>query len=194
MTYFPPAQGLYNPENESDNCGIGFVANIKGQKSFDIIQRGLDVLVNMTHRGAEGADNKTGDGAGIIIQIPHDFLTQQVTNLPSPGEYGTGLIFLPQDKKEAEQCIHELENTLNSEGLQVLTWRDVPTDDSALGDIAKSAEPTIKQIFVTTINDKQSTINATQETWFNQELEVKLYIVRKLVEKQIRNSNLKQKD
>ncbi|HQK36206.1 MAG TPA: hypothetical protein PLC81_01095, partial [Bacteroidales bacterium] len=91
----PDKSGLYNPENEHDSCGIGFVAHIKGQKSGEIIRRGLEVLLNMSHRGAESADNTTGDGAGITIQIPHRFLVSKGISLPEPGEYGTGIVFFP---------------------------------------------------------------------------------------------------
>ena len=97
------AEGLYHPDYEHDNCGIGFVAHIKGQRSHDIIKRGLNVLLNMTHRGAESSDNKSGDGAGITLQIPHKFLIKQGLPLPEPGKYGTGLIFLPQETKAIQQ-------------------------------------------------------------------------------------------
>src|SRR5690606_27300674 len=105
----PEIQGLYNPANEHDNCGIGFVAQIKGNASHDIVQRGLEVLLNMDHRGAISADNSTGDGAGILLQIPHEFIAEEL-RLPvgDPGKYGTGLIFLPKDKREADLCIEVL--------------------------------------------------------------------------------------
>ncbi|MBN1821661.1 MAG: glutamate synthase large subunit [Prolixibacteraceae bacterium] len=177
----PQAQGLYNPENEHDNCGIGFVAHIKGVPSHDIIKRGLDVLLNMDHRGATSADNKTGDGAGILMQIPHDFITDVLNiKVGEKGQYGTGLVFLPKDESEADICIDVLSEKINEEGLSLVGFRDVPVNSSAPGDIAKTTEPKIKQVFVKA--------NLEQDA-----LERKLYIVRKLTEKAIRDSNLKYK-
>ena len=106
----PDNQGLYSREYEHDACGIGFVADIKGRKSHDIVRRGLEVVSRMEHRGAESSDNKTGDGAGIMMQIPHAFYASQIPDLPDAGQYGTGLIFLPQDVKQAEFCRHNLAN------------------------------------------------------------------------------------
>ncbi len=177
----PEAQGLYNPVNEHDSCGIGFVAHIKGNPSHDIINQGLDVLRNMDHRGAMSADNSTGDGAGILMQIPHEFITA-VLKLPvgEKGKYGTGLVFLPGDKKEADLCIEVLSKNIEAEGLTLVGYRDVPVDSSAPGEIAKTNEPLIKQVFV----------KANLET---DALERKLYIVRKMVEKEVRDSKLKHK-
>jgi glutamate synthase (NADPH) large chain len=177
----PEAQGLYNPEYEHDNCGIGFVAHIKGKPSHEIIKRGLDVLLNMDHRGATSADNKTGDGAGLLMQIPHEFITEVLKMDVGPiGQYGTGLIFLPKDNSEADICIDVLTENIKEEGLTLVGYRDVPVDTSAPGDIAKTTEPAIKQVFVKA--------NLEQDA-----LERKLYIVRKLTEKAIRDSNLKHK-
>ncbi len=176
----PKPQGLYDPGNEHDNCGIGFVANIKGRKSNEIVLRGLEVLVNMTHRGAESADNKSGDGAGILMQVPHDlFIT--FFNLPSPGKYGTGLVFLPRNEKERLACLNELNKQIISEGLELIGYRDVPVNNKVLGDIAKGNEPVIKQIFV-------------QGNYEQDELERKLFLTRKITENAIRSSTLKQKD
>jgi glutamate synthase (NADPH) large chain len=177
----PGSQGLYSPENEHDNCGIGFVANIKGQSSHEIIRRGLDVLLNMDHRGAISADNSTGDGAGILLQIPHEFITEEL-KIPvgEPGTYGTGLIFLPKDENEAGICLDVLSNHIKNEGLTLLAYRDVPVDHSAPGEIAKTTEPAIKQVFVKASLEKDA-------------LERKLYVVRKLAEREIRESNLKEK-
>ncbi|MEK7850409.1 MAG: hypothetical protein AAB275_00870, partial [Deltaproteobacteria bacterium] len=109
----PPRQGLYDPQYEKDNCGVGFVANIKGVKSHDIVMKGLEILVNITHRGATGADPNTGDGAGILIQIPHDFLSNRCSklgiSLPRPGEYGVGMVFLPRDEAQRKRCESLLE-------------------------------------------------------------------------------------
>jgi glutamate synthase (NADPH) large chain len=178
---FPEARGLYRPENEHDSCGIGFVANIKGQPSHEIIKRGLDVLLNMDHRGAISADNSTGDGAGMLLQIPHDFIKEEL-NIPvgEPGTYGTGLIFLPKDENEAAICIDVLSNHIKAEGLTLIGYRDVPVDHSAPGEIAKTTEPSIKQVFVKATLEKDV-------------LERKLYVVRKLAEREIRESNLKEK-
>ncbi|MDR3237414.1 MAG: hypothetical protein LBT84_02805, partial [Spirochaetia bacterium] len=138
---YPKQQGLYDRENEHDSCGIGFVANIKGEKSFDIIRRGLEVLERMTHRGAEGADNKTGDGSGIMIQIPHEYYKELVPELPAPGAYATGLVFLPKDKAGAALCVKELESVIEAEGQRVIAWRETLVDNSGIGDIARGAEP-----------------------------------------------------
>jgi len=144
---FPHKQGLYNRENEHDSCGIGFVANIKGNKSYDIIKRGLEVLERMEHRGAESADGKTGDGAGIMLQICHEFYKAEVSKIPKSGNYGTGLVFLPSNENDATTCIKEFEAVIAEEGLKTIAWREVPVDHSQIGEIALKAEPTIKQIF-----------------------------------------------
>ncbi|WP_240925091.1 glutamate synthase large subunit [Maribellus sediminis] len=178
----PDAQGLYNPVNEHDNCGIGFVAHIKGKPSHDIVNRGLEVLRNMDHRGATSADNSTGDGAGLLMQIPHEFITDVLKlNVGPQGKYGTGLVFLPKDEIEANICTEILSKHVEAEGLTLLGYRDVPVDSSAPGEIAKTTEPFIKQIFVKADLEKDA-------------LERKLYIVRKLAEKEVRDSNLKYKD
>ncbi|TSA32987.1 MAG: glutamate synthase large subunit [Porphyromonadaceae bacterium] len=175
----PKAQGLYDPANEHDNCGIGFVAQIKGQKSHDIIERGLQVLENMDHRGATSSDNKTGDGAGILMQIPDQYIREVLkVNIPATGLYGTGLIFLPQNRKEASLCLEVLTKFIRQEGLEVIEYRDVAVDPSAPGEIAKLTEPYITQVFV--------------KADLEQDLfEQKLYLVRKQAEKEIRNSKLK---
>jgi glutamate synthase (NADPH) large chain len=177
----PKAQGLYDPANEHDNCGIGFVANIKGVKSNEIVRRGLEVLVNMTHRGAESSDNKSGDGAGILMQVPHDLFTSFGFNLPAAGRYGTGLVFLPRNEKEGMVCVDELNRQLASEGLELIGYRDVPVNNKVLGDIAKSNEPVVRQVFV-------------QGNYEQDVLEKKLYLARKVTENIIRNSGLKQKE
>ncbi|MCL3779668.1 glutamate synthase large subunit [Prolixibacteraceae bacterium JC049] len=178
---FPKAQGLYNPANEHDNCGIGFVAHIKGQASHDIVRRGLEVLVNLDHRGATSADNKTGDGAGVLIQLPHDFFVSEGIKVPPKGSYGAGLVFLPQDKEQAKLCSDVLERYAYEEGLEVIGWRDVPVNSSVVGDIAKKTEPVVKQVFIKA--------NLEQDV-----LERKLYIVRKLSEKEIADSSLSEKE
>jgi glutamate synthase (NADPH/NADH) large chain len=178
---FPTKQGLYDSANEHDGCGIGFVANIRGHKSHDIILRGLEALERMTHRGAESADNKTGDGAGIMLQIPHEFYHAAIPSLPEPGHYGMGVVFLPRDPDEAARCMDALETVVYDEGLQVIGWRDVPVDSSVLGEIARAAEPVIKQIFV-----------SGPDKWDQDQLERKLYVIRKLIENHIRHSALQE--
>ncbi|MBN1121609.1 MAG: glutamate synthase large subunit [Anaerolineae bacterium] len=174
---YPHNQGLYSSANEHDACGIGFVAHIKGQKSNEIVRRGLDVLERMTHRGAESADNKTGDGAGIMLQIPQQFYESLIPSIPAPGQYGTGIVFLPQKASEADECCKLFEKIVKAEGLTVIAWRDIPTDNSVIGEISRRGEPVIRQVFVTGKTDLTP-----------DELGRKLYIARKLVEKAVRES------
>jgi glutamate synthase (NADPH/NADH) large chain len=176
----PQIQGLYRPEMEHDNCGIGFVAHLKGKKSHKIIEMGLKTLENMLHRGAEGADSRTGDGAGILVQIPRDFYLIQGYSLPEEGQFGTGIIFLPQDRSESEKCKETLVNLISKEKIDVIGFRDVPRDNSTLGEIAKKAEPHMEQILLGSDMEQD-------------EFERKLFIIRKKVENLIRNSSLKQK-
>ena len=178
---YPKAQGLYDPANEHDNCGIGFVAHIKGEKSHEIIERGLEVLLNMDHRGATSSDNKTGDGAGILMQIPDQYIKEVLkVNIPASGKFGTGLVFLPQHKGEAAVCQEILTKYILKEGLELIEYRDVAVDSSAPGEIAKLTEPFVRQIFVKA--------NLEQDV-----LEQKLYLARKQAEKEIRESQLKYK-
>jgi glutamate synthase (NADPH) large chain len=177
----PKEQGMYNPENEHDACGIGFVAHIKGQKSHEIVRRGLEVLINMTHRGAESADNISGDGAGILIQMPHDFFISKGLKLPSEGLYGAGIVFLPKQKKEADKCLKSFEEIVIREGLTIICYRELPVNSSCLGEIALSNEPTMKQVFLGGSCEQD-------------EFERKLYIIRKVTENAIRNSDIKNKE
>jgi len=177
----PEKAGLYRSAFEHDNCGIGFVANLKGKKSHNIIQRGLETLINMTHRGAEGADSKTGDGAGVMIQIPRDFYLMQGFSIPHEGQFGTGLVFLPRDAGEAKKCEEILVQMVSDEGVNLIGFREVPRDNSVIGEIARGAEPNMKQILLGA--------DLPQE-----ELERKLYIIRKRVEKYVAASKLKEKD
>jgi len=176
----PEKAGLYRSAFEHDNCGIGFVAHLKGKKSHNIIQRGLETLINMTHRGAEGADSKTGDGAGVMIQIPRDFYLMQGYSIPHEGQFGTGLVFLPRDAGEAKKCEEILVQMLSDEGVNLIGFREVPRDNSVIGEIARGAEPNMKQILLGA--------DLPQE-----ELERKLYIIRKRVEKYVAASKLKEK-
>lgn len=176
----PGRHGLYRQEFEHENCGIGFVANIKGKKSHSIIKQGLDILCNMTHRGAEGADKKTGDGAGVLIQVPRDFYLIQGYSLPPEGQFGTGLIFLPQDSFDSERCKEILLNFIKEEEVDFIGFREVPRNNTVIGEISRAAEPEILQVLLGA--------DIPQE-----DLERKLYIIRKLTENAIRKSDLKQK-
>ena len=148
----PARQGLYDPANEHDACGVGFIANIKGVKSHGIIEKGLQILKNLTHRGAVGADPLAGDGAGILIQIPDQFLREEMAGrgitLPPLGEYGVGMIFLPQEPASRLACEYEIERAIKDEGQMLLGWRDVPRDNAGLGESVKKIEPVIRQVFI----------------------------------------------
>ncbi len=173
--------GLYSSENEHDSCGIGFVASIKGCKSHDIVKRGLQVLLNMAHRGAESYDNVTGDGAGIQVQIPHDFFQAESGNLPEVGKYGAGFLFLPVNKKERERCEEIFYAKVKGENLKIIGTRDIPVNNSILGEIALRTEPYMKQVFISGDYEQD-------------DLERKLYVVRKMTENEIRKSGISQKE
>ena len=169
----PEAQGLYDPANEHDACGVGFVANIKGTKSHAIVEQGLTILKNLTHRGAVGADPLAGDGAGILVQIPDQFfreeMAKQDVTLPPVGEYGVGMVFLPQEPASRFACEYEIERAIKDEGQVLLGWRDVPCDNEGLGHSVKRIEPTIRQVFI----GRGAGVTVTDA------LERKLYIIRK---------------
>lgn len=176
----PKAQGLYDPVHEHDACGIGFVAHIKGVPSHDIVERGLVVLRNMDHRGATSSDNQTGDGAGILLQVPHSFYLSKGIDVPQEeGKYGTGLVFLPNDEKEASLCKEVMNKYAQAEGLELITWRDVPVEHRCVGEIASRTEPSIQQVFYAADEERDV-------------LERKLYLVRKQAEEEIRSSTLKE--
>ncbi|MGE5196884.1 MAG: glutamate synthase large subunit, partial [Deltaproteobacteria bacterium] len=181
--------GLYDSRFEHDSCGVGFVCNIKGAKSNEIIQQGLGVLKRLAHRGATGADPKTGDGAGILIQMPHKFFAQACAeskiDLPALGKYGTGLVFLPSDKKERKFCKGVFIKVVKEEGQGILGWRSIPVDASDIGETAKKTQPVIEQIFISASNN----VDAKDELAF----ERKLYLIRKQVENTIRASGLNRK-
>ena len=170
----PAKQGLYNPANEHDACGVGFVANIKGARSHAIIEQGLLILKNLTHRGAVGADPLAGDGAGILIQVPDQFFREEMTargiKLPPLGEYGVGMVFLPQEPAARLACEYEIERAIKDEGQVLLGWRDVPCDSTSLGDSVKKIEPVIRQVFI----GRGAGVTVTDA------LERKLYIIRKV--------------
>ena len=179
----PAAQGLYSPALEHDACGIGFVASIAGHKSHDIICKGIQVLLNLAHRGACGCDPETGDGAGVLIQIPHKFFARECEklgfSLPKPGTYGVGMTFLPVEKHQRLQCEGILERIVREEGMTLLGWRDTPVYASAIGRVARASQPYIQQIFV-------KCAPGIEEDAF----ERKLYVVRKRVENEIRESGI----
>src|SRR5579863_7230907 len=171
----PKAQGLYDPVHEHDACGTGFVVNIKGERSHDIVLKGLQVLDNLTHRGACGCDPLTGDGAGILIQIPHDFLVRETGKLgfalPAPGEYGVGAVFMPLETGRQQACERLFERVVREEGQRFLGWRSVPIDSTQCGEIARQGLPAIAQIFIgrgAGVEDQEA-------------LERKLYVIRKRV-------------
>ena len=180
LTPVPGRVGLYRPEFEHDSCGVGFVVDIKGRKSRTIVTQAITILKNLMHRGACGCEKNTGDGVGLMVQMPHKFFNRvcRESNIPLPafGHYGMGTVFLPRNSKQARQCQATLEKIVREEGQQVLGWRDVPTEDSALGPTAKSAEPIFKQIFIA--RGPEVTDNAAFER--------KLYVIRKLAEHAIR--------
>ncbi len=176
----PESQGLYRQEFEHENCGIGFVAHIKGRKSHSIISQGLDILRNMTHRGAEGADKKTGDGAGVLIQIPRDFYLIQGFEIPPEGQFGTGLVFLPRDISDAKMCEDKLLSIIAEEEVKFIGFREVPTNNTVLGEISLAAEPRIRQILLGADLQQDA-------------LERKLYIIRKRIEKAVRESDIREK-
>ena len=139
----PPQQGLYDPINEHDACGVGFVVNIKGIKSHLILQQGLAILNRLTHRGAVGADPRAGDGAGILLQIPDGFFRAEIGfELPAVGMYAIGMVFLPQNEASRNECEEVIERLIQDEGQEVIGWRDVPVDNSGLGYSVKPCDPT----------------------------------------------------
>src|SRR5579872_4696473 len=186
MDGLPVEQGLYDPRNEHDACGIGFVVNIKGEQSHEIILKGLQILINLAHRGACGCDPETGDGAGILIQIPDKFFVRECAalgfTLPPVGEYGVGMVFLPVEPSHRLIAEGILERITREEGLAVLGWRDTPVEVDAIGRIARASQPYIEQIFIA------AAPGLTQD-----EFERKLYVVRKRAEAEIASSDLRDK-
>jgi glutamate synthase (NADPH/NADH) large chain len=172
----PPAQGLYDPGHEHDACGVGFIAHIKGTKSHSIVQNGLEILENLTHRGATGYDPLLGDGAGILLQIPDDFLRGECRrngiSLPAPGEYGVGMVFLPKDPDARAGIEALLDQYVKAEGQTLLGWRDVPVDNSRLSEATIEVEPVIRQVFIGRGG------NCADDNAF----ERKLFVIRKQVE------------
>ncbi len=167
--------GLFDPALEKDSCGVGFIADIKGRKSHKIVQDALTILVNLEHRGAVGADPRAGDGAGILVQIPHKFLAKKAAelgfNLPPPGHYAVGALFLPHDEAWRKDVMDTYAAVAAQEGMTLLGWRDVPTDNSTLGETVKPTEPVHKQVFLA----RGPTVTSEDE------FERRLYILRKTI-------------
>lgn len=173
----PRQLGLYDAENEHDACGVGMLVNIHGGKSHELVESALKVLENMRHRGAEGADNKTGDGAGILLQIPHEFILLQGIPVPEKGKYGTGLLFLPKDEKDQGAILSIIIEEIEKEGLTLMHLRNVPTCPEILGESALANEPDIKQIFITGFTESETA-------------DRKLYLIRKRIENKVRKSDI----
>ena len=183
-TGLPPKQGLYDPDFEHDSCGAGFVVNIKGKKSHEIISQALTILRNLAHRGACGSEANSGDGAGILLQVPHTFLAREMAQngvtLPDAGQYGVGIAFLPTDDTR-RACEEMLETIAAEEGQPFLGWRDVPTDNATLGETAIAAQPVIRQFFV----GRGAAITDTAH------FERKLCVIRKSAAHRVRKAGLR---
>ena len=181
-------QGLYDPSQEHDACGVGLVANIKGIKSHEIIEQGIEVLINLEHRGAAGADAETGDGAGIMIQMPHEFFRRECAkldiDLPHAGEYAVGMVFLPREHHARERCENIIESSTAAEGMRFLGWRDVPVNDSAIGTLAAQVMPRIRQFFVQRPRDLHD----------EHKFELKLFVLRKVIYNAIQATDINDKD
>jgi len=179
--YLPKPHGLYHPNNEKENCGVGFIANIKSKASYKITEDALEMLSRMGHRGACGCEANTGDGAGILTNIPHEFFVQEIQSLfgvsVKAGHYGVGNIFLPQDDKERQHCISIVEKVVNNEGQTLIGWRNVPVDSikADVGDTARNSQPVIKQLIIGSAEDID-----------NDAFEGALYIIKKHISKVIR--------
>ena len=170
-------QGLYSPEFEHENCGAGFICNLNGERTNQIIHDALEILVKLEHRGGVSADGKTGDGAGLLIDIPHDYF-KRVCNftIPNPREYAVGMVFLPKIQNQHSFCKNVFEKEIKAQGLSILGWRKVPVDSSQLGEIALASEPNIEQIFVGKTGEISEAI-----------FKAKLYAARKIAEHAIIN-------
>ena len=181
----PEARGLYDPKFEHDACGVGFVAHIRGLRSHDIVERGVGILLNLEHRGATGCDPQSGDGAGILIQVPHELLAAEVAarfELPPPGAYGVGCVFLPREPSARARCQQVLEDKILGTGQRLLGWRTVPVDESALGPIARQSAPVILQVLVGSTTDDDASF------------ERKLFVIRKWAERTVRESDIPDRD
>ncbi|HET6976752.1 MAG TPA: glutamate synthase large subunit [Pyrinomonadaceae bacterium] len=178
MIHGPAKQGLYDPRNEHDACGVGFVADIKGRRSHQIVRNALEVLLNLEHRGASGCDVNSGDGAGILMQTPHEFLQKECSfELPDFGQYAVGMVFLPVD--ERQQCEAIFARVVEEEGQRILGWRDVPTNDALLGPTARESKPIVRQVFI-----------ARKDLDEDAAFERKLYVIRRRASREVKQSNI----
>ena len=184
---YPSRQGLYDPRNEHDACGMGFIVDLNGNRTHEIISQGIQILINLTHRGACGCDPETGDGAGVTIQIPHDFFVRECGkcgfSLPEPGSYGVGMIFLPVEPQQRLICEGIVERIAREEGLTVLGWRDTPINSDAIGRTARATQPYIEQMFL------RGEPGLAQD-----ELERVLYVVRRRAEKEVSEADIRERD
>src|SRR5512143_1788782 len=184
MENVPSRQGLYDPRFEHDSCGIGFVADIHGRASSEIVQKAIQVLLNLEHRGACGCEANTGDGAGILIQMPHEFLAEECEKLgialPRRGHYAVSNLFLPTAEADRRRLEELVEKTVREEGLCVLGWRTLPTDNSSLGPTARAGEPAMRQLF----------LSRPEEAEDDLAYERKLYVVRRRLENAARASEI----
>ncbi len=186
--HFPERQGLYNPRDERDSCGIGFLAHIKGQRSHQIVVDANEMLINLSHRGACGCEANTGDGAGLLTALPHEFLakvakTDLKVDLPPAGKFAAGVVFLPTNDKERDQCKSVVQDIVSEQGQSVLGWRSVPTDAKGadIGPSARATAPAIEQLFV-----------AAGEDLEGEAFERQLYVIRKRVSSLLRGSKMEQ--
>ncbi len=185
----PGAQGLYDPRHEHDSCGVGFVVDLKGRKSSKIVQNAIQILLNLQHRGASGAEKNTGDGAGILLQIPHRFLAETCASritLPAAGQYGVGVVFLPNDPGSRAACEHLFEQVVRDEGQTFLGWREVPTYNRMLGSSAQRSQPVIKQLFIG--RNSKDPMCATDDGF-----ERKLYVIRRRARHAVRRLEIPEK-
>ena len=191
MHYPPEAQGLYHPSHEHDACGMGFVVNLDGRKTHEIVQKGIQILINLTHRGACGCDPDTGDGAGVLIQIPHEFFARECSKLgfalPEPGSYGVGMIFLPVESAQRLLCEGIVERIAREEGLTVLGWRDTPLHGDSIGRQARATQPYIEQIFL------EKGEGPDGQPMSQDDFERKLYVVRRRADIEIAASEFDDK-
>ncbi|MCI0637539.1 MAG: glutamate synthase large subunit [Gemmataceae bacterium] len=211
MNIEPQRQGLYDPRYEHDACGVGFLADLKNRKSHQIVRDALQILLSLEHRGACGCEANTGDGAGILVQMPHRFLQKECDRLdfalPNAGDYGCGIVFLPQDPQDRQRCMSAFERVVRDEGQNFLGWRDVPTDNTPIGPTARKVEPVMKQIFIGNSRPHAprggsphaerggSAGSPHAERGANTlAFERKLYVIRKLVESEIKHSNIPQRE
>ena len=174
---------LYNPAYEHDACGVGMIVNIRGVKYHDVVENALQVLEHMAHRGAEGADHKSGDGAGIMVQIPHEYILLNGIPVPEKGRYGVGMLFMPKDEEDYDAFLSIVRDTVKEEGLTLMKIREVPVNSSVLGQLAKDTEPNIRQIFIKGNDDLQLDVKLYEE-----ELRRKFYVIEKKIEKRVMES------